>query len=67
MSDWTRSDTNEGNGFFWQDEAEGISAFEDTSEGASRWYAWYGTPDSHDTAEQTAVYPTRDEAVNALP
>lgn len=66
MSDWTRSDTIEGNGYFWENASEGISAFEDTSEGASRWYAWRGDVDAHDTAEQTDVFPTLDEAVAAL-
>jgi hypothetical protein len=66
MNEWTRSTTIEGNGYFWTNADETISAFEDTSEGASRWYAWRGGIDSHDTAEQTAVFPTRDEAVAAL-
>lgn len=66
MSDWTRGDTADGNGYMWQNEDEGISAFEDTSEGFSQWYAWKGTSWDHDTATQTGVYPTRDEAVAAL-
>lgn len=66
MSDWQRSDTNEGNGYFWENVDEDISAFEDTSEGASRWYAWVGTPDDHDDAGQSGVFPTRDEAVADL-
>lgn len=66
MADWTRGDTNEGNGFMWENEDRGISAFEDTSEGYSQWYAWRGTTDDHDNAEQTDVFPTRDEAVAAL-
>jgi hypothetical protein len=66
MSEWTRSDTIEGNGYFWENSTAGISAFEDTSEGTSVWYAWRGTVDDHDTATQTAVCPTLDEAVAAL-
>lgn len=66
MNDWTRSDTIEGNGYFWENEAERISAFEDTSEGTSQWYAWMGTTDDHDTATQSGVFPTLDEAVAAL-
>jgi hypothetical protein len=66
MSEWQRSDSNEGNGYFWENSSAGISAFEDTSEGASRWYAWLGEVDDHDTAEQTGVYPTLDEAIAAL-
>jgi hypothetical protein len=45
---------------------ETISAFEDTSEGYSQWYAWRGTHDDHDRAQPTGLYPTRDEAVAAL-
>lgn len=66
MSEWQRSDTIEGNGYFWENTSEGISVFEDTSEGRSQWYAWRGTPDDHDTSEQTAVFPTLDEAIAAL-
>lgn len=66
MSDWQRSDTIEGNGYFWENAAEGISAFEDTSEGTSQWYAWVGTPDDHDDAGQSGVFPTLDEAVADL-
>lgn len=66
MTNWNRSDTNEGNGYFWTNDDETISAFEDTSEGASQWYAWRGDIDDHDTAQQTAVFSTRDEAVAAL-
>lgn len=66
MSNWTRSDTVEGNGYFWTNDDETVSAFEDTSEGTSRWYAWLGGIEAHDTATQTGVYPTRDEAVAAL-
>lgn len=61
-----RSDTIEGNGYFWTNDDETISAFEDTSEGASRFYAWNGSTDDHDDAEQTDVYPTLDEAIAAL-
>lgn len=61
-----RSDTNEGNGYFWTNADETVSAFEDTSEGASRFYAWIGPIDAHDTADQTDVFPTLDEAVAAL-
>ena len=66
MSDWTRGDTIEGNGYMWQNEAEGISAFEDTSEGYSQWYAWLGTTDDHDDAGHSHVLPTRDEAIANL-
>lgn len=66
MNDWQRGDTTEGNGYTWENVAEGISAFEDTSEGYSQWYAWRGTSWDHDAAEHTAVYPTRDEAIAEL-
>lgn len=66
MSGWTRSDTISGNGYFWTNSDETASAFEDTSEGVSQFYAWAGDPDSHDTATQTAVHPTLAEAVAAL-
>jgi hypothetical protein len=66
MNDWQRSDTNEGNGYFWENEAEGVSAFEDTSEGASRFYAWIGTPDDHDDAGHSHTMPTLDEAIANL-
>jgi hypothetical protein len=61
-----RSDTNEGNGYFWTNDDETISAFEDTSEGASRFYAWIGSIDDHETADQTDVFPTLADAVSAL-
>lgn len=61
-----RSDTIEGNGYFWTNDDETVSAFEDTSEGYSQFYAWSGDIDAHDTAEQTAVYTTLDEAVAAV-
>jgi hypothetical protein len=64
MSAWTR--TQDGNGYYWYDADNDVSVFEDTSEGTSRFYAWPGQFDDHDTAEQTAVFPTRDEAVAAL-
>jgi hypothetical protein len=66
MSEWTSSDTIEGNGYYWYDADNDVSVFEDTSESTSRFYAWQGGIDSHDTSAQTAVYPTRDEAVAAL-
>jgi hypothetical protein len=69
MSDWTRSDTIEGNGYFWTNDDETISAFEDTSDGFSEWYAWRGSVDDHDREmgkSMTTLYPTRDEAVAAL-
>jgi hypothetical protein len=66
MNDWTRSDTIEGNGYYWYDADNDVSVFEDTSEGTSQFYAWRGQFDSHDTAQQTTVYPTFDEAVAAL-
>lgn len=61
-----RSDTIEGNGYFWTNGDETVSAFEGASEGASRFYAWIGSVDEHDEADQTDVYPTLDEAVAAL-
>jgi hypothetical protein len=66
MSDWQRNDTIEGNGYFWENAALGISAFEDASEGYSQWYAWKGTADDGDAADQTDVHPTLDEAVAEL-
>jgi hypothetical protein len=66
MNGWTRSDTLEGNGYFWTNSDETISAFEDTSEGHSQFYAWQGNTDAHDTAEQTDIFPTLAEAVAAL-
>lgn len=66
MAGWTRGETTEGNGYMWENEEEGVSAFEDTSEGYSQWYAWRGDTFAHETAEHTDVYPTRDEAVAAL-
>lgn len=64
---WTRSDSIEGNGYFWTNGDETISAFEDTSEGHSQFYSWAGSIDDHDTAEQSAVFPTLDEAINEVP
>ncbi len=66
MNGWMRSDTIEGNGYFWTNDDETLSAFEDTSEGYSQFYAWKGSHDRHDHAEQTAVFPTLAEAVAAL-
>lgn len=66
MYDWQRHDTINGNGYFWTNGDETISAFEDTSKGVSQWYAWLGEIDDHDTAQQTGVFSTRDEAVAAL-
>jgi hypothetical protein len=66
MSDWTRGDHSGGLGYYWYDAENDISAFEDVQEAETRWYAWRGDSYAHDTAEQTAVYPTRDEAVAAL-
>ena len=66
-NDWQRSDTIEGNGYFWENAAEGMSAFEDTSEDDSQWYAWMGTPDDHDTAEHSPVKSTLVQAVIAIP
>lgn len=63
---WQRSDTIEGNGYFWENESEGIAAFEDTSEGASRWYAWLGTADDHDDAGHGRVCDTLDEATESV-
>lgn len=63
---WTRSDTIEGNGYFWYDDETETSAFEDTSTGASRWYAWIGTPDEHDDAGHSATMPTLGDAVDNL-
>lgn len=61
-----RSDSIEGNGYFWTSDDETVSAFEDTSDGVSQFYAWAGSTDAHDTAEQTDVFPTLDEAVAAV-
>jgi hypothetical protein len=49
---------------------ETISAFEDTSGIPTQWYAWNGTYDDHDREmgkSMTGLYPTRDEAVAAIP
>jgi hypothetical protein len=69
MNDWQRSDTIEGNGYFWENTAEGMAAFEDTSEGegASRWYAWMGSVDDHDNAEHSPVRDSLVQAVVAIP
>ncbi len=64
---WTRSDSIEGNGYFWTNGDETVSAFEDTSEGYSQWYAWSGSTDDHDRADHSAVFLTLDEAVNEVP
>jgi hypothetical protein len=64
MAEWTRSDSVEGNGYFWTNGEE--SAFEDTSEGVSRFYAWNGTIDEHDDAGHSHTMPTLDEAVDNL-
>jgi len=66
MTSWQRSETLEGNGYYWTNSDETISVFEDTSEGTSQFYAWRGTIDDHDAAEQTSVYPTLVEAVAAF-
>lgn len=63
---WTRSDTIEGNGHFWHDASSDTSAFEDTGEGSSRWYAWIGTPDDHDDAGHGPVRDTLADAVEGL-
>lgn len=63
---WQRSDTIEGNGYFWTNEAEGIAAFEDTSEGASRFYAWLGDADDHDNEGHGNVSDTLDGAADSL-
>lgn len=63
---WTRSDTIEGNGYFWHDPASDTSAFEDTSERSSRWYAWIGEPDDHDDAGHGPVRTSLVEAVGGL-
>lgn len=66
MSEWQPGETAEGNGYMWENESAGISAFQDTSEGHSQWYAWFGTTEDHDTADHTDVFPTLAEAVAAL-
>lgn len=66
MADWQGSDTVEGNGYFWENAEEGISAFQDTSEGRSQWYAWEGTPDDHDDAGHSHTMPTLNAAVANL-
>lgn len=66
MTTMNRSNTIEGNGYFWTSDDESISAFEDTSEGYSQFYAWKGSADDHDDAEQTAVFTTLEEALAAL-
>jgi hypothetical protein len=53
-----------GNSYYWHNETDDVSAFEDTSEGL--WYAWAGTPDEHDDAGHSHALPTRDEAVENL-
>lgn len=63
---WTRSDTTEGNGYFYHDDETDTSAFEDTSGGESRFYAWMGDQDSHDTADHSYVMPTLAAAVENL-
>ena len=49
---------------------ETISAFEDMQTDPPQWYAWKGTFDDHDRQlgkSMTGMYPSRDEAVTALP
>ena len=67
MNGWTRSDSIEGNGYFWTNGSETISAFEDSSEGHSQFYAWDGTTDDHDSANHSPVMATLAEAVAAIP
>lgn len=64
---WNRSDTIEGNGYFWTNGDETVSAFEDTSEGYSQFYSWAGTIEDHDDAEHSDVFRSLDEAINAVP
>ena len=64
---WSRSDSIEGNGYFWTNGDETISVFEDTSEGRSQFYSWAGSIDDHDTSEQSEVFLSMDEAINAVP
>ena len=61
------SDDHE-NGNIWYIPDLDISVFEDTQGGSEHhaFYAWRGTWDDHDRAEQTESFPTLDEAVDAL-